>query len=125
MRSSTAANAPDSKSGEVRAALTSSASLFKDGGCYMYRNRAYRRYMNYIKAKRKKDIDTAISWGGYLYYNNLHQYSKGKIHCSCPMCRLKTKSKGRHKRGLIGPSYNPPMKDRRKNDSMNEDLKEN
>ena len=91
----------------------------------MYRNRAYRRYMNYVKAKRKKDIDTAISWGGYSYYNNLHQYSKGKIHCSCPMCRLKTKSKGRHKRGLIGPSYNPPMKDRRKNDSMNEDLKEN
>ena len=34
-----------------------------------------------------------VSWELYYhgkefpYYNNLNQYSKNKIHCSCPLCR--------------------------------------
>lgn len=27
---------------------------------------------------------------GWEYYDNLHQYSKNKIHCSCWMCRRKS-----------------------------------
>lgn len=27
---------------------------------------------------------------GFEYYDNLHQYSKNKIHCSCWMCRRKS-----------------------------------
>ena len=61
----------------------------------MYRTRAWRRHKNYIKAKRKQRIDREVSyyfynWFGHGYYNNLHEYSKNKIHCSCPMCRAKT-----------------------------------
>ena len=38
------------------------------------------------------------------YYDNLHQYSKNKIHCSCPMCSTKTRNKG-HRRNKSG-NYN-------------------
>ena len=53
----------------------------------MYRKRAWRRYKNYTKAKRKRDIDLAVSWypsfwpgfsdGEYIFpkrgmYKNLH-----------------------------------------------------
>ena len=31
--------------------------------------------------------------GEFSYYNNLHQYSKNKIHCSCPLCAAKSKTK--------------------------------
>lgn len=57
------------------------------------------RRISFLKALRKKRIDQDIY--GYLnrehgYYKNLHQYSKNKIHCSCPICASKTKSKGRN-----------------------------
>lgn len=60
-------------------------------------------------------------------YSNLHQYSKNKIHCSCPMCSVKTKNKGRRRWRAKNymPSYNPTMMDRRRNDAMKADLKEN
>ena len=57
------------------------------------------RRVSILKALRKRRIDNDIY--GFLnrehgYYNNLHQYSKNKIHCSCPMCSAKsTKYKGR------------------------------
>lgn len=76
----------------------------------MARGRAWRRYKNYTKAKRKRDIDKAKTrpWVSpdeiedYLWYRHLHQYSKGKIHCSCPMCRAKTK---RNDYYVVGHSY--------------------
>ena len=57
------------------------------------RSRAYNRDISYRKAIRKRRLDRECSH--YPYYTNLHQYSKNKIHCSCPMCSRKTKNKGR------------------------------
>ena len=56
------------------------------------------------------------------WYNNLHQYSKNKIHCSCPLCSSKTKNKGSHKN--YSPSFNPTISMQRKLDSMNSQLQE-
>ena len=53
------------------------------------------------------------------FYKNLHEYSKGKIHCSCPMCRRKTNNKGAA--ALYNGSYNPPMVDKRRDDAMDAD----
>ena len=66
------------------------------------RTRAERRHNDVIKALRKQKI--CSKFYGWDYYDNLHQYSKNKIHCSCPICAQKThkrndvfgESKGRH-----------------------------
>jgi hypothetical protein len=54
------------------------------------RNHAEKRHNDWKKAIRKKKIINAYGWD---YYDNLHQYSKNKIHCSCPLCRAKTAKK--------------------------------
>lgn len=73
------------------------------------------RRRSILKALRKKRIDSAIY--GYLdrgnyarehgYYDNLHQYSKNKIHCSCPMCASKTNGRciSRFKKFVPGADY--------------------
>lgn len=76
-------------------------------------NRAERRKLAYSKAKRKRDKD--LSRVGFNpeftgWYTNLHQYSKNKIHCSCPMCRMKTRDPA--KKDLW------PIHDRRQIDNM-------
>jgi len=90
----------------------------------MARTRAWRRHKNYTKAKRKYDINR--SWGGWWFdhpwYSSLHEYSKNKIHCSCPMCRRKTKNHGAA--ALFNGAYNPSLHDRRKDESMKQDLEE-
>lgn len=102
------------------------------------RGRAWRRYKNYTKAKRKRDIDLDISWypnfwlgysdGEYTFpkrgmYNNLHQYSKNKIHCSCPMCSAKTRNKGkRRKNKPYAPSINYRRMDLRRQQAMDADV---
>ena len=48
-----------------------------------------RRKIDYKKAKRKARIDLARSYDGLPLYDNLHQYSKNKIHFSCQLCRGK------------------------------------
>ncbi len=56
------------------------------------KTRAERRKNDYNKAIRKKNIaehNHKSSW-----YDNLHQYSKNKIHCSCPLCSAKTSKYG-------------------------------
>ena len=60
------------------------------------RTRAERRHNDKKKALRKRYI-TRNAYEIQEYYNNLHQYSKNKIHCSCPMCTQKTNNRGRHK----------------------------
>ena len=68
-------------------------------------SRAYNRDISYRKAKRKKRITNAIFsgyWEQHDYYDNLHQYSKNKIHCSCPCCSPKTRNKGNRKRKVTG-----------------------
>lgn len=52
-------------------------------------DRAFIRKMAAKKARRKQWI--AKHCFGWDYYDNLHQYSKNKIHCSCPLCRTKRK----------------------------------
>lgn len=83
------------------------------------RTRAYRRYKNLTKALRKKKLSDKWllreTWSR-SYYPNLNQYSKNKIHCSCPLCRAKTNNKGRT--GSWAPNYNPKISDIRKNEAM-------
>ena len=68
------------------------------------------RRISILKALRKRRIDQDIY--SYLnrdhgYYDNLHQYSKNKIHCSCPLCASKTSGKtySRFKRIVPGADY--------------------
>ena len=105
----------------------------------MSRPRAWRRYKDYTKAKRKREIDLGVSFYNleqynnsfyphYLQfgmYNNLHQYSKNKIHCSCPWCSPRTRNKGRHRNTKnYAPSINYSMMDLKKQQSMDADEKE-
>ena len=46
---------------------------------------AYRRYKRQITIKRKKHLSSR-----YWHYKAEGQLDKGKIHCSCPMCRRKS-----------------------------------
>ena len=63
------------------------------------RSQAYNRDVSRRKALRKRRLSEAIYFNGkeHPYYDNLHQYSKNKIHCSCPACSSKTRNKG-HRR---------------------------
>ena len=107
------------------------------------RGRAWRRYKNYTKAKRKREIDLndRIRWDYSIYnnpikpgyyssnykpkygmYDNLHQYSKNKIHCSCPMCSAKTRNKGhRRKRKNYASAINYCRMDMRRQMAMTAD----
>ena len=55
----------------------------------MNRSRDYYRKMRAKTIKRKKEI--VSHWNGFEdgYYEHDGMYSKGKIHCSCRMCRSK------------------------------------
>lgn len=60
------------------------------------RTRCTRRKRDAAKALRKQRISRQIYRStGHEYYRNLHQYSKNKIHCSCPLCAAKTTMRGR------------------------------
>ena len=53
-------------------------------------DRGERRKINFSHAVRKKKIDSQYPYNvNHPYYDNLHQYSKNKIHCSCPLCNGK------------------------------------
>lgn len=87
------------------------------------RNRGCRRKKDWHKALHKQR--TVVSWGQNWqdgWYNNLHQYSKNKIHCSCPLCACK--SKGRKVKRTFGPAENWCMMDRRRLDEMEQQLEE-
>ena len=60
----------------------------------MERTRAENRFNSRIKALRKRRIDrqTQGHYSTIPYYDNLHQYSNNKIHCSCPLCSRKSKN---------------------------------
>lgn len=78
------------------------------------------RYYSWRKALRKKRIsENVYPWFGedWDYYDNLHQYSKNKIHCSCPACSAKTRNKGK-RRNTYSPPINYKISDRRKMDAM-------
>ena len=83
------------------------------------RSKEYNRHKSLVKAKRKQKISRSIYssafWSGD-YYNNLHQYSKNKIHCSCGLCSAKTRNKSESRRKIprnYAPNYNPSIKDKK------------
>ena len=83
--------------------------------------------MNRTKALRKKRINwywAIPSWSSesvpIWYYDNLHQYSKNKIHCSCPMCRNKTRNRGAA--AFYGGTNNWSISDKRKLDTLKFDF---
>lgn len=81
------------------------------------RTQAEKRHNDWKKAIRKKKIINAYGWD---YYDNLHQYSKNKIHCSCPMCRAKT-----GKRKTWGTNHkNWPFSDKKRIEEMKDQLME-
>ena len=91
-------------------------------------SRAYNRQMSRRKALRKRRISEQI-FGidrEHPYYNNLHHYSKNKIHCSCPYCNTKTRNKGskRYRSGNYNPAIHYRASDLRKVVAMDEDLRE-
>jgi hypothetical protein len=62
------------------------------------RSRAKRRHNDVSKALRKYNISKTHY--GFLFLGaELHKYSKNKIHCSCPMCAVKTNTKMYKSRG--------------------------
>lgn len=63
----------------------------------MIHDRSYTRKMDWKHAVRKRRICLSANSDNYTngdWYNNLHQYSKNKIHCSCWMCRARGLYKG-------------------------------
>lgn len=93
----------------------------------MPRGRAQRRYKNYVKAKRKQELDSALTPGvisSVGYYKHFNQYNKGKIHCSCGMCTSKTRNKNykrRHVHANYQPAINYAIKDLKRIIAMLED----
>ena len=83
------------------------------------RTRAERRHEDWAKAIRKKSI---INNYGFDYYDNLHQYSKNKIHCSCGLCRSKTNNKT-HKHVWF-PAMNWQMCDLKRIQEMDDEEKD-
>lgn len=73
-----------------------------------HKNRRNRRHVAFREALRKRNICRTVYH--LEWYTNLHEYSKNKIHCSCPMCSPKTRS--------CDGEYTPPVSDLRKIEAM-------
>ena len=91
---------------------------------------ARNRDVSIRKALRKRRIAREIyhTWdeNDWQYYDNLHQYSKNKIHCSCPYCNTKTRNKGarRYMSGNYQRAIHYNASDLRKIVAMDEDMRE-
>ena len=87
------------------------------------RSRAYNRDVSKRKALRKKRLAEEVYYNGKEcpYYNNLHQYSKNKIHCSCPMCSPKTRNKGRRNRKNYQRALNYKLSELKRQISMDDE----
>ena len=91
----------------------------KDSNSNLGRTRGYRRRKNRIKAIRKRRIANTLYGTKFPWYNNLHQYEKNKIHCSCQMCTSKTNNRGRY-----GRPKNWKISDLKKIEDMKDQLRE-
>ena len=86
---------------------------------------AYNRDVSRRKALRKKRLSKEVCWSpnGWEYYDNLHQFSKNKIHSSCPNCNIKTRNKGRrNKKGNYNRSIAYNRHDLRQQISMDDQI---
>ena len=84
---------------------------------------AHKRDMMWRKALRKRRITQHYPGSDTIpYYDNLHQYSKNKIHCSCPLCAEKTRNKGhrRYHKGNYNRALNYKASELRRQISMDE-----
>lgn len=78
------------------------------------RTRAYRREVrNKAIARKKRIVKYVYCMNDSGWYPHDGQYSKGKIHCSCPLCAF-----GKYDKNQVTDS------DRRKIDEMESKLKE-
>ena len=89
----------------------------------------YNRDVSKRKALRKRRITGYYYWvrrEGKDYYDNLHQYSKNKIHCSCPACQTKTRNKGhrRYRKGGYHRAINYKRQDLIRMIEMDQDIEE-
>lgn len=84
----------------------------------------YNRRVSRKKALRKQKIAKKLYDGER--FDNLHQYSKNKVHCSCPMCSRKTNNKGKNrlKHGNYYPSKDWKHSDAQKIESAEQELQE-
>ena len=89
---------------------------------------AYNRDVSIRKALRKRRISKEVQNNSYAdkdreYYDNLHQLSKNKIHCSCPCCSAKTRNKGhrRYKHGNYNRNLNYKASELRRLLAMDEE----
>ena len=84
------------------------------------KTRDSRRRNDWRHAKKKKN-KSYYYCKDHPWYSNLHQYSKNKIHCSCPMCARKTNNKHR-------PYWETPMnwptRDKKRLEDMKEQVEE-
>lgn len=87
------------------------------------RSEAEKRHNDWRKAIRKRNIVRDIYGWDEGWYDNLHQYSKNKIHCSCPLCACKTRGKTVKKTG--GPGENWSIQDEKRIEEMNDQLLDN
>ena len=89
----------------------------------------YNRDVSIRKALRKRRIsryDYYYRVEEKDYYDNLHQYSKNKIHCSCPACQTKTRNKGhrRYRKGGYHRAINYKRQDLIRMIEMDQDIAE-
>ena len=85
----------------------------------MAHSRAERRKNDWKKAIRKHNI--VVSWGPNWrngWYDDLHRYCDGKIHCSCSLCAAKTRNHRPTRSRFSAPGINYCMMDRRRMDEM-------
>ena len=90
---------------------------------------AYKRDVSRRKALRKRRIsryDYYYRVEEKDYYDNLHQYSKNKVHCSCPACQTKTRNKGhrRYRKGGYHRAINYKHQDLVRMIEMDQDIEE-
>lgn len=81
------------------------------------RDRCWRRRADVSKALRKRHIVNDVYRWNEGWYDNLHQYSKNKVHCSCSMCGCKT-----HNQFHTGPAILWPARDLKKLIDMDQQL---
>ena len=89
----------------------------------------YNRDVSIRKALRKRRIsryDYFYRVEEKDYYDNLHQYSKNKVHCSCPSCQTKTRNKGhrRYRKGGYHRAINYKRHDLIRMIGMDQDIAE-
>ena len=85
------------------------------------RNTAEKRHNDWRKAIRKRKIVKEVYCWNDEWYDNLHQYSKNKIHCSCPFCRAKTAKK----KQVWSGGKNWSVKDEKRIEEMEDQILDN